>query len=131
MKQTSSPTESTSSSFFSPSSRKRFREHALPPLPILTLDREGTILTLTRAARRALEYSDDASIDDYFFSHVHKRNVRRVMHDLANMVSRGKQRAKWLLRLRTGNGRWRWYRAAVQNKLGRQDGHIRIRLRPM
>jgi len=53
------------------------------------------------------------------------------MQDLANMVSRGKQRTQWLLRLRTGNRRWRWYRAAVQNNLGQEEGHIRIRLRPM
>jgi len=57
--------------------------------------------------------------------------MRRVMQDLANMVSRGKQRAQWLLRLRTGNERWRWYRVAVENNLGRQDDHIRIRLRPV
>jgi len=100
-------------------------------VPVLTLDREGTIQTLTRAARRALEYPDDASIEDCFFSHVHKKNMHRVMSDLANMVSRGKQRAQWLLRLRTGNERWRWYRAMVKNNLGRPENHIWIRLRPL
>ncbi len=53
------------------------------------------------------------------------------MQDLANMVSRGKQRTQWLLRLRTGNKRWRWYRATVQNNLGQEEAHIRIRLRPV
>lgn len=127
----SSTPSAESASFFSNSSWKRFQGKDLPHVPTLTLDREGTIQTLTRAARRALEYSDDASIDDYFFSHVHKKNMHRVMRDLANMVSRGKQRAQWLLRLRTGNERWRWYRAMAQNNLGRQRDHIRIRLRPL
>lgn len=127
----SSPSQQSASSLFSNSSWKRFQGKMLPHVPLLTLDREGNIQTLTRAARRALEYTDDASIDECFFSHIHKRNVRRVMQDLANMVSRGKQRAQWLLRLRTGNGRWRWYRTSVQNNLGQQEDHIRIRLRPM
>jgi hypothetical protein len=55
----------------------------------------------------------------------------RVMRDLADMVSRGKQSARWLLRLWTGNDRWRWYRASVQNNLGRQEDHVRVRLRSL
>jgi len=128
--QPSSPSRSTSP-FFSDQDWKRFREKTLSHVPALTLDREGNIKTLTRAARRALEYSDDATVDEYFFSHVHKHNMQRVMHDLANMVCRGKQRAQWLLRLRTGNERWRWYRASARNNLGGEDEHIRIRLRPL
>jgi PAS domain-containing protein len=127
-----SPSSSPSTSpFFSPQSWKRFHNDPLSLVPILTLDREGNIQTLTRAARQALEYAADAPLDNCFFTHVHKRNMRRVMRDLADMVSRGKQRAQWLLRLRTGNGRWRWYRASVRNNLGRQEDHIRIRLRPL
>lgn len=124
------PSRSTSP-FFSNQNWKRFREETRSHLPTLILDREGNITSLTRAARRALEYTDDATVDEYFFSHVHKHNMRRVMHDLANMVCRGKQRAQWLLRLRTGNDRWRWYRASVTNDLGGEDGHIRVHLRSL
>lgn len=98
---------------------------------MLTLDREGNIQTLTRAARQALEYGPDGSLDECFFSHVHKHNMHRVMRDLADMVSRGKQRAQWLLRLETGNNRWRWYRAAVRSHLGEPADSIQIRLRPL
>lgn len=111
-------------------SRKRFQKKGLSHVPVVTLDREGTIQSMTRAARQLLEYPSGAHMDDCFFSYVHKRNMRRVMRDLAHMVCRGKQRAQWLLRLRTGNQRWRWYRATVQNNLGRQEDHILIRLRP-
>ena len=110
-------------------SRKRFQEGVLPHIPILTLDRDGNIQSLTRAARAALEYAPDDRIDECFFSHVHKRNMRRVMRDLAHIVCRGKQRAQWLLRLRTGNNRWRWYRASARNHLGQQENHILVRLR--
>lgn len=129
MSSTTSP--SPSSSFFSSRLRKRFQAESLPHIPILTLDREGNIQTLTRAARQALEYASDTSLDESFFSHVHKRNMSRVMRDLADMVARGKQRTQWLLRLRTGNKRWRWYRASVQNRLGRREDHISVRLRPL
>lgn len=123
---TSSP---SSSSFFSDKFRKRFQDEIPPHVPSLTLDREGTIQEITQAARRTLEYSSDASIEPCFFSHVHYRNLRRVMQDLAHMVHQRKQRTHWLLRLRTGNGRWRWYRAAVENHLDHAEGSIRVHLR--
>lgn len=119
------------SSIFFDKVRKRFQKETIPHLPVLTLDREGNIKSVTRAARNMLEYSAEECIDSCFFAHVHGRNMRRVMRDLAHMVSRGKQRAQWLLRLRTGNHRWRWYRAAVQNDLGRQEDHILVRLRSL
>lgn len=126
------PTPSQSSpTFFSSQSWKRFQNETLNHVPLLALDREGNIQTLTRAARQVLEYGSDTALDECFFSHVHKHNMRRVMQDLADMVSRGKQRTQWLLRLRTGNGRWRWYRASVQNQLGQPEDHIQIRLRPL
>ena len=130
MQTLSSPSRSTSP-FFSDRSRKRFQEESSPHIPILKLDREGTIQTLTPAARRALEYTSNASIDSCFFAHVHKRNMRRVMRDLAHMVCRGKQQTHWLLRLRTGNERWRWYRTSVQNNLDQKEGYILIQLRPL
>ena len=100
-------------------------------VPVLMLNREGTIQYSNKPARRALEYSSDASIDPCFFSHVHGRNLQRVMRDLAHMVSHRKQRARWLLRLRTGNGRWRWYRAIARNHLDHSNATIRVHLRPL
>jgi PAS domain-containing protein len=128
---TSSPPAPPTSSFFSSPVWKRFQNPPRPHVPILILDRDGTIQALTPAARQVLEYKSDVALDACFFSHVHKHNMRRVMQDLADMVSRGKQRTQWLLRLRTGNGRWRWYRATIRNHLGTPDGHIRVRLRPL
>lgn len=122
---------SRSRSTLSEKNWKRFQDDAVPHVPILTLDREGNIEELTPAARRLLEYSDDTPVDECFFAHVHKRNMSRVMRDLADMVCRGKQRTQWLLRLRTGNKRWRWYRASVQNHLGRQEDRIHVRLRSL
>jgi hypothetical protein len=57
--------------------------------------------------------------------------LKRVMRDLAHMVSRRKQQARWLLRLRTGNERWRWYRATAKNHLDDSEDAVQILLRPL
>lgn len=102
-----------------------------PHVPLLSLDREGTIQRMTKSARTALEYAPDESVESCFFSHVHGRNLRRVMRDLALMVSHRKQRARWLLRLRTGSGRWKWYRAIAHNNLDQPEETVQVRLRPL
>ena len=107
---------------------KRFRPVEDLLIPVLAIDAEGSIQHTSKAARHLLEYSSEGAIDSYFFSHVHGKNLYRVMQDVAHMVCCGKQQASWLLRLRTGRGRWRWYRAAVQNRLHWPEGHILIRL---
>lgn len=100
------------------------------PIPQLLLDREADIQHMSAAARRMLNYSTDETPEPNFFSFVHRQNLHRVMRDLAHMVSHGMQRAQWLLRLRTGKDRWRWYRATVRNKL-RSDDAIQVQLRPL
>ena len=124
------PTSGTSS--FSSLSQKRVQHLDRTVSPIMTLDRDGTIADTTRAARQLLEYGADTPLDGSFFAHVHDRHRNRVMHDLADMVCRGKQRAQWLLRMRTGNERWRWYRASAHNRLAEEaDDCILIHLRSM
>lgn len=104
----------------------------LPPhMPVLVLDEKGLIQTLTRGARRVLQYSPDTSVEPNFFSHVHGQNLRRVMQDLAHMVSQQKQSARWLLRMQTGNRRWRWYRARADNHVDHPEGAVRVLLRPL
>lgn len=105
------------------SSRKRFRPN--PHLPAIVLDGEGTIRDITPQARRLLELRQDAPPADCFFSLVHARNIYQVMRDVADMVCYGKPQASWLMRLRTGRGRWQWFRASVSNHLNEED-HIYI-----
>lgn len=97
-----------------------------PHVPVLLLNEEGTIQDLTEGARRLLGYSREASIKPCFFSHVHKKNLRRVMHDLAHMVSQRTKRARWLLRLRTGNDRWGWFRIRATRVSGSPERAARL-----
>lgn len=102
-----------------------------PHVPLLILDENGIIQDLTRRARHVMEQSADASIAPSFFSHLHGQNLHRVMRDLAHMVTHGKQRAQWLLRIRTGTRRWRWCRAHAENHLSHPEQSIRVLLRPI
>lgn len=98
-----------------PSIWKRFQdERDVAPFPLLVLDASATIRQITPSACRLLHHTQDALNNKHFLSMVHGRNMQRVMHDLAHLVHRRMQTASWLLRLRTGTGRWRWYRALVR-----------------
>lgn len=48
------------------------------------------------------------------------------MRDVADMVCYGKPRANWLLRMRTGRGRWQWFRTNVTNQLDADEPAIRV-----
>lgn len=90
-------------------------------MPRLTLDTDGRIQSVSPAARKALEYAPDATPEPNFFSHVAACSLGRVLRDLGRMVNGDRRRAQWLVRLRTGTGRWRWYRTEVENELSSKD----------
>lgn len=116
-----------SAAIFTPA-RKRFQETPTLQGPVLALNGEGTLLYASSAARTLLEYRPDQTIEPCFFAHVHGRNHYQVMRDVADMVCYGRQSATWLLRLRTGQGQWRWYKAHVRNELGHDRNAIVIHL---
>lgn len=94
---------------------KRFQEESESvPFPLLVLDDSATIRRCTPSACRLLQHDPGSLAEQSFLSLVHGRNVQRVMRDLAHLVHRRLQTASWLLRLRAGGGRWRWYRAVVR-----------------
>lgn len=107
--------------------RKRFH-----PSPVyVCVSADGTIADVGEGARRLLEYEENDVLDPCFFTHVHQRNLYQVMRDVAEMVTLGKPRASWIVRLRTGRHRWTWVRATVQNRLHDALHVIRIDLSPI
>ncbi len=96
---------------------KRFQETTEALQPLVELEADGTIRRLSPAARRLLDYRPEDTLQPSFFSHVHARNQYQVMRDLADMVCYGKKQASWLLLLRTGTKRWRWFKVSVRNQL--------------
>jgi PAS domain-containing protein len=122
-----SPSLSSPSPSFD-SNWKRFRLDENPLVPLLAIDAEGTIQYASKAARRMLRYAPNDTLSPYFFSHIHGKNLYRVMQDVAHMVCCGLQQTSWLLRLRTGRKRWRWYRATVRNRLHDAEQNILVYL---
>lgn len=114
--------------FFLNESEKRFQDKINPHLPALVLDAGGRIQYITRPARQLLEYKAKEHVKGSFFSHVHGKNLYQVMRDVADMVCYGKSSANWLLRLRTGKGRWHWFKAKVQNRLEENERSIVVNL---
>jgi hypothetical protein len=113
-------------------SENEYADLVNPYTPALVLSPDGFVHHLTEAARRLLEYRPDQEFDSYFFTHVHGKNMHRVMRDLAAMVKHGSEKASWLLRMRTGrSGRWRWYRAEATNCLSLATPAITVRLRDL
>lgn len=106
--------------------RKRFREMR-EHVPVVTLSSDGMLQHVTTSARNLLEYRSNQRVEPCFFTHVHGKNLYQVMRDVADMVCYGKSQASWLLRLRTGQGRWRWYKATVLNRLNDEQS-IQIQL---
>jgi PAS domain-containing protein len=113
------------------SDRKRFQTGQPGTGATLQLSADGSITEMTPAARHMLEYKSDQPVEPCFFSHVHGRNLYQVMRDVADMVCYGKTSATWLARLRTGQGRWRWYKATVENGLNSGEGTIAVSLRDL
>ena len=89
---------------------------AAPYVPAVAINQKGLIECLTVAARKLLEYKPDQHIERPFLSHIHRRNMYRIVRDLEEMMLYGRERASWLLRLRTGRARWRWYKAEAERR---------------
>lgn len=97
----------------------------------LLLDAQGRLKHVSKAARRLLGYYTSQRIESSFFNLVHEQHRTRIMWELAEMVGRHRQRAEWLVRIKTGHGPWRWYQIQAYNRLHRsQDRGIRLELAP-
>ncbi len=120
----------TSEKNFTPG-RKRFRDDIPPHTSALVLDEKGNICHITPAARHLLEHRPDQPIKANFFKLIHSSNLYQVMRDVADMVCYGKAKASWLIRLRTGKNRWRWYKANAQNDLRAPARAITVYLREL
>jgi hypothetical protein len=78
-----------------------------------------------------LEFDAEQQVERNFFSHVHSRNQYRVMRDVASLLLFEKNTCSWLLRMRSGRGRWLWFYASAQCEQGIDSPRIGITLEPM
>lgn len=109
--------------------RKRFQSERTPTEAVLVLDAGGAIQDLTPDARRLLGYHPEQPYKPSFFSHVHAKDLYRVMRDVAEMAFHGRTEADWRIRLRMGTGRWHWYSVVVDNQLDHPEQAILMSLK--
>lgn len=83
----------------------------------MLVNENGTIERVSQRACRLLDSDIRSLTGQTFLRRVHPRAARRVRHDLAQMVGREKQRASWLLRLKTGLGPWQWFKVEAEDRL--------------
>jgi len=101
----------------SPSDRHPMERSTLPDHAQVILGTNGEVKHLSKGARQLLGYYPSQRIESNFFQLVHEEQRVRVMWELAEMVGRHRQRASWLLRLKTGIGTWIWLRVKASNQL--------------
>lgn len=101
--------------------RPSLRETAGEEQSLIVLDGEGTIRHVSDEARELLDLRPHALNGEPFSECVHPNRRSRVRRDLTGMTAREKQRATWLLRLKTGLGPWQWFKAEAENRLGGDD----------
>ncbi len=107
--------------------RKRFQ---LRPHHLI-IDSNGHLTELSPDARALLEFPPKQRIESNFFSHIHSRNQYRVMRDVASLLLFDKPRCEWLLRMRSGRGRWLWFQAVATCEECDGSARIGIMLEPM
>jgi hypothetical protein len=80
----------------------------------LLLDAGCNITDISASARKLIGYGTAAPIDPCFFAHIHSRNLLQVMRDLASIACNGKQRARWMVRMRNADEQWVWMRLTAR-----------------
>ncbi len=90
------------------------RTHVNTERAELLLDAGCNITDISASARKLIGYGPAAPIDPCFFAHIHSRNLLQVMRDLASMACNGKQRARWLVRMRNADEEWVWMRLTAR-----------------
>lgn len=96
-------------------------------VPCLDLSPGGTIQRGNEAAQRMLKDLSGDPVGANLFAYVHNGNLRRLLRDVDRMRDRTLEEAQWILGLRFGNDRWRWYRIVARNRLS-SDDVVRLRL---
>lgn len=87
----------------------------------MLLNEDGRIERVSEKACHLLESDVRSLTGQAILRRVHPEAVHRVGHDLAQMMGRQKQRADWLLRLKTGLGPWQWFKVEAKNRLSQSD----------
>ena len=88
----------------------------------LFVNSDGIITTTNPVALKKLGYPSSNQLPSSFFNLVHRQFHYRVIRDIAEMVHHNRSKSEWLLRLKTGNGNWKWFKVTATNELSTRQG---------
>jgi PAS domain S-box-containing protein len=92
-----------------------------PSYTISLLDREGNVQYQSSAVEALLGYKPDEMAGSAWFSYVHGDDAPPVQTQFQEMVRRGSQQARWILRFRAAQGEWQPVEVRARNLLADPD----------
>jgi PAS domain S-box-containing protein len=92
-----------------------------PSYTISLVDEEGNVQYQSSAVEALLGYKPDEMAGSAWFSYVHGDDAPPVQSQFNEMVSRGGEQARWILRFRAARGTWQPVEVRARNLLSDPD----------
>lgn len=92
-----------------------------PSYTLSLVDAEGHVQYQSSAVEKLLGYKPDEMAGSTWFSYVHRDDASPVQSQFNEMVSRGGEHARWLLRFRAARGTWQPVEVRARNLLADPD----------
>ena len=97
--------------------------HALqhPSYSLSLVDQQGNVQYQSSAIESLLGYKPEEMAGSAWFSYVHTDDAQPVQTQFDEMVSRGSEQARWVLRFRAARGGWQPLEVRARNLLTDPD----------
>lgn len=92
-----------------------------PSYTLSLVDQEGNVQYQSSAVEALLGYKPDEMAGSAWLSFVHRDDVSPVQNQFEEMVSRGGEQARWILRFRAARGEWQPVEVRARNLLADPD----------
>lgn len=92
-----------------------------PSYTISLVDQEGNVQYQSSAVEALLGYTPDEMAGSAWFSFVHSDDAPPVQTQFREMVDRGGEQARWILRFRAAQGEWQPVEVRARNLLADPD----------
>ena len=92
-----------------------------PSYTLSLVDKEGNVQYQSSAVEALLGYKPEEMAGSAWFSFVHTEDASPVQSQFDEMVNRGNEQARWILRFRAARGGWQPIEVRARNLLADPD----------
>jgi PAS domain S-box-containing protein len=92
-----------------------------PSYTLSLVDKEGNVQYQSSAVEALLGYKPEEMAGSAWFSFVHTEDASPVQSQFDEMVNRGSEQARWILRFRAARGGWQPIEVRARNLLADPD----------